>query len=108
MPQLAALTVFDALTRLMLDGIVVDHQADMRPVQKMGLMQLDLDQCLGVAEALLVPGALSSLKELSLYESQHYILDDYGDVLFIGEASENVKEAAAAKADELGKVIQVL
>ena len=105
MPQLAALTAFVALTRLMLYSIVLDSQVDMRPVQKMGLIQLDLSHCLGVAEALFVPGALSSLKELWLYEDYDHILDDHGDIVYIEGASEDVKEAAAAKAEELGQVV---
>ena len=102
MSQLAALT---ALTWLMLDGIVLDHQADIRPVQKMGLIKLGLDSCLGVAEALLVRGALSSLKELSVDEDDNNILDDEGDIMSIDEASEDVLEAEYAKAKELGRVV---
>ena len=105
MPQLAALTILTSLTWLSLYGISLDPRADMRPVQKMGLIQLDLHCCLGVAEALLVSGALSSLEVLFLYEEDHYILDDDGDVIDLEEASEDVVEARNVKAEELGRVV---
>ena len=100
-PQLASLT---ALTALSPDGIVLDRHADMRPVRKTNLIQLTLEDCLGVAGALFVPGALSSLKRLCLYESEEYILDDQGDVIHMDEASEDDLSVQALEVQELGRV----
>ena len=102
MRQLAALT---ALTALHLHGIIHDQEADIRPVQKIGLIELKLRHCLGVAEALLVPGALPALEDLSLYEYNSMILGDEEGVVDIEGAPEVIQEAAAAKAEELGRVV---
>ncbi len=61
-----------ALTKLELDDLGASPSVDLKPLQNMGLLELRLENCSGLAEKLIVPRFLSSLQKLHLQDELLY------------------------------------
>ena len=77
-PKLASMT---ALTQLTLLDLIFNPGADMRPLQKLNLIELALLDCLGVTAALFKPGAFQSLQKLEFEDKYEDFLDADGEVI---------------------------
>ena len=77
------------LTKLSLSS--VSSSTDAKPLQKLGLRELSLDYCPDIAEALIVPGALTALQTLRLDEfSRKKIGNNFGTSNMARLLSENL------------------
>lgn len=58
-----------ALTRLELVYLDADSSANYKPLHKLGLVELCLFHCMGLAKALMAPGAFPALQKLHVEEA---------------------------------------
>ena len=70
-----------ALTRLRLLELIFHPSADMRPLQKLNLVELALLDCLGVTADLFKPGSFQALQKLAFQDDFEGFLDDNGELI---------------------------
>ena len=104
--NLSHFTTFSALKQLTLLSVTAPEPAEMRPLCQLGVQELRLYNCSGVAEALFVPGSLPALQAFAFEESRSCLWD--GAYMWTAAAwspEELSVEAATPQAQQLGRAV---